>query len=88
MLDFDDATKLAAQGRLKEGAGLEHPPLYYSLASFVGSLVNATPVVCTAADGLRATVLGILAHAAVSHVRFNIFPEGGVSRLRLFGRIS
>jgi predicted dehydrogenase len=61
-----DATKLAAQGRLKEGAGLEHPPLYYSLASFVGSLVNASPVVCTAADGLRATVLGILAHAAVT----------------------
>jgi predicted dehydrogenase len=60
-----DATKLAAQGRLKEGAGLEHPPLYYSLASFVGSIVNATPVACTAADGLRATVLGILAHSAV-----------------------
>lgn len=25
---------------------------------------------------------------AVTHVRFNIFPDGGVSRLRLFGRIS
>jgi predicted dehydrogenase len=61
-----DATKLAAQGRLKEGAGLEHPPLYYTLASFIGSIVNATPVVCTATDGLRATVLGILAHAAVT----------------------
>ena len=24
----------------------------------------------------------------VTHVRFNIFPDGGVSRLRLFGRIS
>jgi allantoicase len=23
----------------------------------------------------------------ISHVRFNIFPDGGVSRLRLFGRI-
>jgi allantoicase len=24
--------------------------------------------------------------AAVTHVRFNIFPDGGVARLRLFGR--
>jgi predicted dehydrogenase len=60
-----DATKLAAQGRLKEGAGLEHPPLYYSLAAFVNSIVDATPVVCSAADGLRATLVGILANQAV-----------------------
>ncbi|HNP54208.1 MAG TPA: hypothetical protein PKK69_06310, partial [Ferruginibacter sp.] len=25
------------------------------------------------------------AHPVVSHVRLNIFPDGGVSRLRLFG---
>jgi allantoicase len=25
---------------------------------------------------------------AVTHVRFNIFPDGGVSRLRLYGRIA
>ncbi|MGQ0563007.1 MAG: Gfo/Idh/MocA family protein [Gemmatimonadota bacterium] len=60
-----DATKLAAQGRLKEGAGLEHPPLYYSLAAFVESFANGAPVVCTAADGLRATAIGIAAHQAV-----------------------
>ena len=24
----------------------------------------------------------------VTHVRFNIYPDGGVSRLRLFGRIA
>jgi allantoicase len=24
--------------------------------------------------------------AGITHVRFNIFPDGGVSRLRLFGR--
>jgi allantoicase len=29
---------------------------------------------------------GLAALGAVSHVRFNIFPDGGVSRLRLFGR--
>lgn len=28
------------------------------------------------------------AGAAVSHVRFNIFPDGGVSRLRLWGRVT
>lgn len=28
----------------------------------------------------------ISAHAAVSHVRFNIHPDGGVSRLRLWGK--
>ncbi|MBD8525664.1 allantoicase [Pseudomarimonas arenosa] len=28
----------------------------------------------------------ILAHQAISHVRFNIHPDGGVSRLRLWGR--
>ena len=27
-------------------------------------------------------------HQTVSHVRLNIFPDGGVSRLRLFGKIS
>jgi len=27
-----------------------------------------------------------LAHAPISHIRFNIFPDGGVSRLRLRGR--
>jgi allantoicase len=25
---------------------------------------------------------------AVTHVRFNIYPDGGVSRLRLYGKIS
>jgi len=27
-------------------------------------------------------------HSAITHVRLNIFPDGGVSRLRLFGRIT
>jgi allantoicase len=30
----------------------------------------------------------IASHAAVSHVRFDIFPDGGVSRLRLRGRVA
>ena len=30
----------------------------------------------------------ILSHGPISHVRLNIFPDGGVSRLRLFGTIA
>jgi len=30
----------------------------------------------------------ILSHGPVSHVRFNIYPDGGVSRLRLLGRVA
>jgi len=36
----------------------------------------------------RRTFENLIAHATVSHVRFNIFPDGGVARLRLFGRPS
>ena len=61
-----DATKLAAQGRLKEGAGLEHPHLYYSLAAFVNSFINTAPIVCTVQDGIRATTIGILANQALT----------------------
>jgi allantoicase len=25
---------------------------------------------------------------AITHVRFNIFPDGGISRLRLWGRLA
>ena len=60
-----DATKLAAQGRLKEGAGLPHPPLYYALADFLRSCTEATPVACGAEDGARSTIVGILANRAI-----------------------
>ena len=60
-----DATKLAAQGRLKEGGGLEHPPLYYSVAAFVNSILDAAPIVCTASEGARAATIGMLANQAV-----------------------
>jgi predicted dehydrogenase len=60
-----DATRLAAQGRLKEGVGLEHSSLWYALADFVATVTAGAPVACTAADGLTATTLGILAHQAV-----------------------
>lgn len=60
-----DATRLAAQGRLQDGAGLEHPPLYYALADFARSIVEGEAPAATAEDGLRATLAGIAAHRAV-----------------------
>ncbi|MDQ3552222.1 MAG: allantoicase [Bacteroidota bacterium] len=33
-------------------------------------------------------ILEILGHETITHVRLNIFPDGGISRLRLFGKIS
>jgi len=60
-----DATRLAAQGRLQEGIGLEHPPLYYALADFVRSFHEGADVACTAEEGMRATTVGILTYRAI-----------------------
>jgi predicted dehydrogenase len=60
-----DATKLAAQGLLKAGIGLEHPPLYYALADFVASVTAGQAVRCTLAEGARASIVGILANQAI-----------------------
>jgi predicted dehydrogenase len=60
-----DATQLAAQGLLKEGAGLEHPPLYYAIADFFKSIDEHAPVAATADDAVKSTVAAIAAHKAV-----------------------
>jgi len=60
-----DATRLAAQGRLQQGAGLPHPPLYYGLSDFLLSVTQGAPVACSAADGLRSTLLGVAADRSV-----------------------
>lgn len=60
-----DATKLAAQGALKSGAGLPHPSLYYALVDFVRSVTENAPVRCSLQEGARATIVGILANQAV-----------------------
>lgn len=39
------------------------------------------------ADAIHEFVDEIADHGPISHVRLNIFPDGGVSRLRLFGKI-
>lgn len=60
-----DATKLAAQGKLKEGVGLPNDPLYYAITDFLNSIVKNEPVVCSIEEGMRATAVGILANRAI-----------------------
>jgi len=40
------------------------------------------------ADSEQEYIKEIERHSTISHVRLNIFPDGGISRLRLFGKIS
>ncbi len=71
-----DATKLASQGKLKEGVGLPNPPLYYALSDFVTSVRTRQPAVTTAADGMRATIVAIHASkAAASGAEQTIDPS-------------
>ena len=60
-----NATQLAEQGTLLEGAGLPHPSLYYALVDFVRSATEGAPVACSMEEGARATIVGILANQAV-----------------------
>lgn len=60
-----DATKLASQGKLKEGVGLPNPSLYYALEDFIRACVEKKPVGCDAAEGLKSTIGGILANRSV-----------------------
>ncbi len=59
-----EATKLADQGKLKEGVGLPNSPLYYALLDFVNAAVAGKNAAASLEVGHRATVLGILAHQA------------------------
>jgi predicted dehydrogenase len=64
-----DATKLASQGKLKDGVGLPNPSLYYALEDFIRACVENSPVGCDAAQGAASTIGGILAHQAVTESR-------------------
>lgn len=59
------ATKLAEQGKLQEGIGLPHPGTYYALGDFLKSVSEGAPVMCSAEEGYRSTVVGIAAAQAV-----------------------
>jgi predicted dehydrogenase len=60
-----DATKLAEQGKLKEGVGLPNSSLYYGLSEWIKAMQDNKPPLVSAEDGLRASVVGILANKAV-----------------------
>ena len=60
-----DATQLASQGKLQDGVGLPNDSLHYGVADFLKSVTEQKPVVTSAEEGLRATVIGILANRAV-----------------------
>jgi len=60
-----DATKLAAQGRLKQGAMLAETPLYYALADFLNAASEGRQPACSMVDGARSTILGIRTNEAI-----------------------
>ncbi len=60
-----DATKLASQGKLKEGVGLPFSPLYYALADFVRSVTEKKPSACDAGVGAASTIVAIALAKAV-----------------------
>jgi len=70
-----DATKLAKQGKLKEGVGLPHPPMYYGLQDFLVSVTGGKPSACPAPLGLRASVVGIKAHEAMMNKKEIVFEK-------------
>ncbi|MDX2149052.1 MAG: Gfo/Idh/MocA family oxidoreductase [Planctomycetota bacterium] len=61
-----DATKLASQGKLKDGVGLPESSLHYCLYDFFKSVSEGKPPVASADEGLRATTVAIAAHEAVN----------------------
>jgi predicted dehydrogenase len=60
-----DATKLAAQGRLKQGAMLAETPLFYAIADFMSAVSENKAPACTMASAARATIVGIRANEAI-----------------------
>ncbi|HYD02309.1 MAG TPA: Gfo/Idh/MocA family oxidoreductase [Phycisphaerales bacterium] len=70
------ATKLAEQGKLKDGVGLPNSSLYYSLESFIKAAAGQGKVACSAADGARSTIISILANQA-------LIEKGGGGELKI-----
>jgi len=59
------ATKLAEQGKLKDGVGLPHPAVYYALDNWVAAISSKGTPACTIDEAARATVVGIAANEAI-----------------------
>ena len=60
-----DATKLAAQGRLKQGAMLAETPLYYALADWLSAASEGKAPACSMAEAVKSTIIGIRANEAI-----------------------
>ena len=60
-----DATKLASQGKLKEGVGLPYAAEYYALSDWIAAIAESRQPACTIAEAARATAVGIAANQAV-----------------------
>ncbi len=60
-----DATKLAAQDKLKDGVGLPNEPLYYGLETFLQAATEGAENYCDANEGLRALAVAVAASEAV-----------------------
>lgn len=61
-----DATKLASQGKLKDGIGLPNSALYYALGDFVACAADGSTPACVVEEAARATAIGIAAHKAIT----------------------
>ncbi|MCA9279812.1 MAG: Gfo/Idh/MocA family oxidoreductase [Phycisphaeraceae bacterium] len=59
------ATKLAEQGKLKEGVGLPHVPVHYALVDWINAISANDAPACSIAEGARATAVAIAANEAV-----------------------
>jgi predicted dehydrogenase len=59
------ATKLAEQGKLKDGIGLPHRGVYYALEDWVNAIANKGTPACSISEAARATAVGIAANAAI-----------------------
>ena len=53
-----------------------------------GDWQNLLPQQKLSADNEHEFVTAINSHNGITHIRLNIFPDGGISRLRLFGKIN
>ncbi len=60
-----NATKLAAQDKLKAGIGLEQSAHWYALDDFIGACMETKPPACSLTDALPASVLAVRAAEAV-----------------------
>ncbi|MFK7760318.1 MAG: Gfo/Idh/MocA family protein [Phycisphaerales bacterium] len=59
------ATKLAEQGKLKDGVGLPYPSVYYALENWVAAIAGSSSPACSIDEAARATVVGIAANDAI-----------------------